>query len=243
VDYSLARADLDPEQVRGDTVTVLTLFDDARGCEKFAQRVLSFRDGRSRERCECKADEVLYVLAGSGMIEVGASTVSLTPGLGIHLVRGTTWSVEAEAELELLSVLVHDPLPVAPGASGFVDLAAESRRSATASRQFVLGVSPETGCPSVTQFIGFVPPGRAPDHFHRYDEVLYILEGRGILHIGGEQAPFGPGTCVHLPATIVHSLENSGEAELRLLGVFRPGGSPAAAYYPDGTPAVYPEES
>ena len=28
---------------------------------------------------------------------------------------------------------------------------------------------------------------------------------------------------------------------MRLLGVFRPSGSPAEAYYPDGTPAVYPE--
>ena len=45
-----------------------------------------------------------------------------------------------------------------------------------------------------------------------------------------------------LPATLVHSLENTGDRELELLGVFRPSGSPAEAYYPDGTPAVYPEE-
>ena len=104
----------------------------------------------------------------------------------------------------------------------------------------MLGVTAETGCPSVTQFIGFVPPGRAPDHFHRYDEVLYVLEGQGTLHIGGEEAPLAPGVCVHLPATLVHCLENTGDAEMRLLGVFRPSGSPAEAYYPDGTPAVYP---
>lgn len=243
VEYRLVRTDLDAEQVRGDTVTVLALFDDARGCEKFAQRVLSFRAGHSRERREGEDDEVLYVLAGSGAIAVGGSTVALTPELGIHVGRGTTWSVEAEGGLELLSVLVHDPLPLAPGSHCFVDLVAASRRSATASRQFVLGVGPETGCLSVMQFIGFVPPGRAPDHFHHYDEVLYILEGRGILHIGGEEAPLGPGACVHLPARLVHSIENAGDSELRLLGVFRPGGSPAEAYYPDGTPAVYPEES
>jgi mannose-6-phosphate isomerase-like protein (cupin superfamily) len=123
-----------------------------------------------------------------------------------------------------------------------VDLAEEGRQSATASRQFTLGVWAETGCPSVTQFIGFVPPGRAPDHFHRYDEVLMILTGQGTLHIGGEERPLSPGTCVHLPATLVHSLENTGDEELELLGVFRPSGSPAEAYYPDGTPAVYPEE-
>jgi mannose-6-phosphate isomerase-like protein (cupin superfamily) len=241
--YRLARADLDAEQVRGDTVTVLALFDDARGCEKFAQRVLSFRAGRSRERREAEDDEVLYVLAGSGTISVGESTMSVTVGMGIHVGRGTPWSVEAEGGLELLSVLVHDPLPLAPGSRAFVDLGAASRRSATGARQFVLGVSPETACLSVTQFIGFVPPGRAPDHFHHYDEVIYILEGRGVLHIGGEEAPLGLGACVHLPARLVHSIENAGDSELRLLGVFRPGGSPAEAYYPDGTPAVYAEES
>ena len=49
-------------------------------------------------------------------------------------------------------------------------------------------------------------------------------------------------SCVFLPATLVHSLENTGDHELELLGVFRPSGSPAEAYYPDGTPAAYPEE-
>jgi oxalate decarboxylase/phosphoglucose isomerase-like protein (cupin superfamily) len=37
---------------------------------------------------------------------------------------------------------------------------------------------------------------------------------------------------------VVHCLENTGDSELRLLGVFRPAGSPAEAYYPDGTLAV-----
>jgi mannose-6-phosphate isomerase-like protein (cupin superfamily) len=154
--------------------------------------------------------------------------------------RHTLWSVDADEHLELLSVLVHDPEPSPGTAYAVVDLAGEERRDATADRQFVIGVSADSGCASVTQFIGFVPPGRAPDHFHRYDEVIYILEGEGTLHVGGEQAPLGPGACVHLPATLVHCLENTGDREMRLLGVFRPSGSPAEAYYPDGTPAVYP---
>ena len=139
-------------------------------------------------------------------------------------------------------MLVRDP-DAGAAAYGLVDLAAAGRERATAARQFTLGVTPAAGCASVTQFLGFVPPGRAPDHFHRYDEVIYILAGSGTLHIGGEQAPLHPGACVHLPARTVHSLANDGDRELELLGVFRPAGSPAAAYYPDGTPAAYPEES
>ena len=72
------------------------------------------------------------------------------------------------------------------------------------------------------------------------DEVLYVLAGSGRVSIGGETAPLRPGSCVHLPRTVVHCLANTGESELRVLGVFRPAGSPAEAYYPDGTPAVVP---
>ncbi len=66
-----------------------------------------------------------------------------------------------------------------------------------------------------------------------------VREREGYLDLGGEQAPTRPGTCIHLPKTLVHSLANTGDAEMRVLGVFRPAGSPAEAYYPDGTKAVY----
>jgi quercetin dioxygenase-like cupin family protein len=225
--------------LNSDSAAVLPLFDDARGCEKFAQRLLRFRPGQSSPRSGGASDEILYVLDGTGTATIGGAELALRPGVGIFVRGDTAWSVEADGPLELLSVLVHDPEP-ATDAMATVDLLAEQRRDATAARQFVLGVRAETGCPSVTQFIGFVPRGRAPDHFHRYDEVLYVLEGQGTLHIGGEEAPLAPGVCVHLPSTLVHCLENTGDAELWLLGVFRPSGSPAEAYYPDGAPAVYP---
>jgi quercetin dioxygenase-like cupin family protein len=107
--------------------------------------------------------------------------------------------------------------------------------TATAGRMFRL-LAP---CSSVTQFVGYIPVGRAPDHFHTYDEVVYVLEGDGALHIDGESAPLRAGTCVHLPKGLVHCLENTGPGEMQVLGVFRPAGSPAEAYYPDGTRAQY----
>ena len=45
------------------------------------------------------------------------------------------------------------------------------------------------------------------------------------------------GSCIQLPARVVHCLENTGDSMMRVVAVFRPAGSPAAAYYPDGTPA------
>jgi quercetin dioxygenase-like cupin family protein len=190
------------------------------------------------EHREAEADEVVYVLEGSGRLMVGGETHGLRPGVAIFVSRGQPWSAEGDARG--LSVLVHEPEPSSGHA--VLDLNAVETGSATAGRQFLLGATPEVGCATVTQFVGLVPPGRAPDHFHTYDELIYILEGEGLLEIDGEQAPLRAGSCVHLPARLVHCLANTGATELRLLGVFRPAGSPAEAYYPDGTPAVLEPE-
>ena len=183
------------------------------------------------------ADEVLYVLDGEGELTVGDERHPLRLGTSVFVAAGTRWSGKG---VRALSVLAHDPLP-ATAPYAVRDLDAEERGTATAGRQFVLGATPELGCASVTQFVGLVPPGRAPDHYHIYDEVIYILEGEGSLEIGGASAPLGSGSCVHLPARLVHCLANTGDTELRLLGVFRPAGSPADAYYPDGTLAAVPD--
>jgi len=184
------------------------------------------------------ADEVTYVLEGSGRATIAGEAHDLRPGVALFVARGTSWSVEGDARGA--SVLVHEPEPSSGHA--VLDLDAIERGTATAGREFVLGATPECGCASVTQFVGLIPPGRAPDHFHAYDEVIYVLEGEGVLEIGGEQAPLRAGTCVHLPARLVHCLANTGDGAMRVLGVFRPAGSPAEAYYPDGTRAALPSE-
>jgi quercetin dioxygenase-like cupin family protein len=145
--------------------------------------------------------------------------------------------VEVTDGLLLLSTLVEDPLDAT---SSHAVVPSGERGVATAGREFSLLAQPENGCASVTQFVGYIPVGRAPDHFHRYDEVVYILEGEGGFHVDGETESLRPGTAVHLPARLIHCLENYGPGEMRVLGVFRPAGSPAEAYYPDGSPAAVP---
>jgi quercetin dioxygenase-like cupin family protein len=96
---------------------------------------------------------------------------------------------------------------------------------------------PSTGLRSATHFVGYIPTERAPDHFHTYDEVIHVLDGEGVLHIGGDERELGPGSAIALKARTVHCLANTGDRVMRVVAVFRPAGSPAAAYYPDGTPA------
>jgi mannose-6-phosphate isomerase-like protein (cupin superfamily) len=197
------------------------------------QRLLSLH-GEQGGQAE---DEVLFVIDGAGRAQIGGDEHVLRRGISVFVPAGTSWAVDGDARA--ISVLIHDPEPASGHA--VVDCEEVEKGTATAGRQFVLGAP----CPSATQFVGIIPPGRAPDHFHYYDEVIYVLEGEGYLDVGGEQAPIRPGTCIHLPKTLVHSLANTGAQEMRVLGVFRPAGSPAEAYYPDGTLAVVPttEES
>ena len=85
----------------------------------------------------------------------------------------------------------------------------------------------------ITQFVGSIPPGRAPDHFHLYEEMLCILKGSGFLWAGKSKTPIRAGSCAYLPKKQVHCVENTTSGELRLLGVFYPAGSPAVRYSVD----------
>jgi len=98
----------------------------------------------------------------------------------------------------------------------------------TGDRRFRVLFGPGNGCEAATQFVGEIPPGRAPLHSHTYDEVVLVLDGEGVLHAGPAEHPIAAGTCIHLPPGQQHCLENTGQATLRVLGVFHPGGSPAA---------------
>jgi quercetin dioxygenase-like cupin family protein len=119
-------------------------------------------------------------------------------------------------------------------------LADQEAQNATTDRTYRIVADPSTGLRSATQFVGYVPTERAPEHFHTYDEVIYLLDGEGTFHTAaGEHTPVKAGSCIELSARTVHCLENTGQDVMRLVAVFRPPGSPAAAYYPDGTPA-YP---
>jgi mannose-6-phosphate isomerase-like protein (cupin superfamily) len=203
---------------------------------EFRQRLLRF-DAPGDEHRDDERDEVLYVLEGSALATIAGEEQQLEPGTGVFVARGTPWQVDSTEGLKLLSVLIEEPLAAS---ADHAVIAGGERGTATAGREFTLLAHPENGCASVTQFVGHIPPGRAPDHFHLYDEVVYVLAGEGAFHVDGESAPLRAGSCVHLPARLIHCLENHGPDEMHVLGVFRPAGSPAEAYYPDGSAAAVP---
>ena len=150
-------------------------------------------------------DEVLYVLGED---------------VGIYLPRGEELKVSVARTL--LSVLG----PAQTGVSGPHEVLLDSVPvQQTGDRWYRELIQSE-----ITQFVGSIPPGRAPDHFHLYEEMLCILKGSGFLWAGQSKTPIGPGSCVYLPKRQVHCVENTTADELRLLGVFYPAGSPAVRY-------------
>jgi len=70
----------------------------------------------------------------------------------------------------------------------------------------------------------YVPPGKAafPLHAHsRNEEMIYIIEGKGVLRFGKEETAVGAGTIVACPVGVEfpHQLINTGTQELRYLVV------------------------
>jgi mannose-6-phosphate isomerase-like protein (cupin superfamily) len=115
-------------------------------------------------------------------------------------------------------------VPRSPRTADLADCDVET----TGDRKFRVLFGPGRGCEVATQFVGEIPPGRAPEHSHPYDELVMILAGVGVAHLGGAEHPLEPGTYLHLPPGLLHCLENTGSRSLRVLGVFHPADSPAA---------------
>jgi mannose-6-phosphate isomerase-like protein (cupin superfamily) len=214
-----------------DTAETRVTIDASHGCERLEQRVLSFAPGRSRPRSHADRQEVLYVASGRGRLELDGASHALEPETGVYVRPRETYVVENEGSSPLVLVSVTAPEEqVANGAERRVTVryADQPALPATPNREFRLLVNEDAGCPDVTQFVGVIPPGRAGLHSHTYDEVVYILEGEGMLHLGGTETPLRPGSCIHLPPFELHSLENTGPTPMRVLGVFHPSGDPAS---------------
>ena len=214
------------------------------GAKYISQAVNEYGPGRSPFLVNPRAEEVLYVVSGSGLCQIAGFDYDLRPGIGVYVPPGATYSIENRGGEKLLIVSVCCPeddqrqvlsKPLEnSGARGEPPrrIVREQDRLPipVSDRQFKLLVDKDIGCQRVTQFIGFIPPSKAPFHYHTYEEVIFILEGSGVVHVKEESCEFSPGTSIYLPIGVWHCLENPGPSSVRLLGVFYPSGSPSVAY-------------
>ncbi len=120
-----------------------------------------------------------------------------------------------------------------------VSLDAADTQQATGGRSFEILFGPHNGSTRATLFAGFVPPGRAPWHYHLYDEIVWVPEGPGRLHLAEGDAALESGSAFRLRPRQVHIVENASAAEMTIIGVFTPAGSPSAAYLTADAAAEY----
>ena len=228
------------------------------GARDISLRVLEYGRGVSAMLRNPGCDELIYVLEGTATIIIDDLMYELQPEVGIYVRPNQAFSVQNpnptpvvlissqcpepdcgpeishfsrdDAESTLRSPLTGTATnPIRPSISPLVRLA-DRESLPTADRWYRVLVDHEVGCHQATQFVGSIPPGRAPDHFHLYEEVLFILRGEGRMWAGKRSTAIAAGSCVYLPKRQVHCVENTSTGELRLLGVFYPAGSPAVRY-------------
>jgi mannose-6-phosphate isomerase-like protein (cupin superfamily) len=222
----------------------------ASGAEAISLRILEFGPGMSPSLRNEECDEVLYLLEDledetttrSCTISIDGNAYEVGPQTGIYLRPGQTLRVENSGPVAVRFVSSQCPEETSDFAiAASLDHSVQSQKSPvvklsdrralpTADRWYRVLVDDEIGSEQVTQFVGSIPPGRAPDHFHEYEEVLFILRGEGRMWAGETNTPIAPGSCIYLPKGQLHCVENTGDGELRLLGIFYPAGSPAVRY-------------
>lgn len=184
--------------------------------------------------------ELWFVIAGTGRLDVGTLRgAAVGAGTGCRIPPGAEYRLRAEEDILLDAVALPAPPSVTAttrAGTGATATAKEPRLSElagceverTGDRRFRVLLGPGRGCEAATQFVGEIPPGQAPEHSHPYDEVVLVLDGEGVAHAGGSDRALAAGASVHLPRGLPHCLENTGQRTLVVLGVFYPGGSPAA---------------
>ena len=239
--------DGEPSQTEG-TRRFRVSISRAMGARDIAQFVSMYSEGVSEARRNPVGEEALYVVKGTGTCYIDGYSYPVVPGTAIYVPPGSVYQIENQGErgrvtdgLEIVSVccpedeeteIGTEPVARAPQDTKPFRTVHEDDVEAIAAgdRSFKLLVNQDLGAHRITQFVGVIPPGRAPMHHHTYEEAIYIIEGEGRVHTNDGDGEFKSGSSIYLPRLVSHCLENTGSSDVRLLGVFHPSGSPAALY-------------
>ena len=185
---------------------------------------------------EPERDSLVYVVAGSGSVTLGEDETALHESSAALIVAGETASVSAGPDGLSLpprdSRTARGPPRVArPSRDRRLRAMQSGASQATGARSFRVLFGPHNGSTRATLFVGFVPPGRAPWHYHLYDEIVWIPDGPARVLRRESDEELRAGSAFRLRPREVHIVENpSSDRELALLGIFTPAGSPSAAY-------------
>ena len=215
----------------GDTASTRVVIDASHGA-RLEQRVVSYAPGRSHDRTlDQDSHAVMFVAGGHGRLLLDGEPHELEPDTGVFVAAGETFAIENDGPepLEVVEVRVPKESPPAANRRVLVRYRDREDESAGMDRDFRCLVNEDAGIAEVTQFVGLIQPGRSAMHAHEYEEVFYVVEGEGVVHWDdGRAIQIRRGSCVHFPALKLHTVENTGTAPMRVMGVLHPQLSPAS---------------
>ena len=198
----------------------------------------------SLELTDAAVDSLVFVHGGTGHVALGGEEHRFDAACSSYVKAGAAATLHSgEGGLTCVRITVADEVDLhAPFGSAECVVALEDAESgaATGARSFQILHGPHNGSVRATAFAGTIPPGKAPWHYHLYDEIVWIRAGRGRLHLGETVEELSPGCAFRLHPREVHIVENlSADEPLEVVGFFTPAGSPSAAYLEPGVAESY----
>jgi mannose-6-phosphate isomerase-like protein (cupin superfamily)/CDGSH-type Zn-finger protein len=187
-------------------------------------------------------DTVLFVIEGSGEIEIGGRCFAVQPLTGIYVRPSEAYRVHNQGSAPLKffvsngpgseDLILIDRMPASFEAQ-FPDRVASidpTQRHKMAERYYQMLVNREHGSTVVTQFIGNIPLSKAEPHRHLYEEALIFLNGAGVVWTQRTKTPVSAGDVLFLPRKQVHSVQCTTPGGFDIVGVIYPGDNPSINY-------------
>jgi quercetin dioxygenase-like cupin family protein len=186
------------------------------------------------------ADVLLFVFHGAGALEgepVSEGAAALVPAGETAALAAAGGGLSAVAFFVGADTDLH--APIGPW-ERIVTTDQVEPGKATGSRSFQVLFGPHNGSTRATLFVGYIPPGKAPWHYHLYDEIVWVWHGPGRFHLDDRAEELSSGAAFRLTPREVHIVENlATNREMVVLGLFTPAGSPSAAYLMPNVAAAY----
>ena len=149
-------------------------------------------------------EEVLFVLSGHGELELARrASRARARGRRAPAAPSETYTLHPGARrCSVISVRV----PARPGRTARDAWSAACATRRPRRRRPIGSSASSRRTPAATHFVGYIPTARAPDHFHTYDEVIYVLDGVGMMHAQGRDQPLVArqrrSSCPRAPSTV-----------------------------------------
>lgn len=238
--FVIDQSDLDLE--RRGTLSWAQVIGEADQACALSLFYLESRPGISPAILTGKSEAVLYLQRGNCQVSICGRSYETTAGDGLYVRSGEYFKFENSGDETAEWLVSFCPLVqglrFAETETATFDEQYPNRHVAgrqgtlheTEGRYYKLLAGPSVGSEKVTQFIGRIPPSKAPEHFHLYEEAICILSGNGRMWNGEKSTEVRPGSMIFLPRKQAHNLECLSAEGMELMGVFYPAGSPAINY-------------